>query len=238
MADGSVSGTNRDAFAGGFVAAIVQDKALDECVDMGHWLASLSIRELGPRYVLCDSTRPFPNRAVFLRSVRGSFICGLPLFEGVHTASAKNVGQKGTEHVTSPSRGRSQEHGIPEKEIHKETPPGSLLSTTSTCFLTFLSSLISFPSITPPSPFHLATHFISSHMDNLILPPTGSPFSVSRYLIRIHFPSFPSLSFHASTKKEKTHELTDSTNHALGNENSYPFPKQTFKPSSSATSSS
>jgi len=52
----TVVGTNRDAFAGGFVAGIVQGKALDECVDMGHWLASLSIKELGPRYVLCYFT--------------------------------------------------------------------------------------------------------------------------------------------------------------------------------------
>ena len=42
---------NSDAFAGGFVAGIVQGKSLDESVDMGHWLASLSIKELGPQYV-------------------------------------------------------------------------------------------------------------------------------------------------------------------------------------------
>ena len=41
-----------DAFAGGFVAGIVEGKPLDESIDMGHWLASLSIRELGPQYVL------------------------------------------------------------------------------------------------------------------------------------------------------------------------------------------
>ncbi|KAI9669794.1 MAG: adenosine kinase [Trizodia sp. TS-e1964] len=39
-----------DAFAGGFVAGIVQGKTLEESVDMGQWLASLSIRELGPSY--------------------------------------------------------------------------------------------------------------------------------------------------------------------------------------------
>ncbi|KAA6411985.1 MAG: adenosine kinase [Lasallia pustulata] len=39
-----------DAFAGGFVAGIVQGKSLEECVDMGQWLASLSITELGPSY--------------------------------------------------------------------------------------------------------------------------------------------------------------------------------------------
>ena len=42
---------NRDAFAGGFIAGIVEGKSLDESVDMGHWLASLSIKELGPQYV-------------------------------------------------------------------------------------------------------------------------------------------------------------------------------------------
>ncbi|KAL9128896.1 MAG: hypothetical protein Q9217_002518 [Psora testacea] len=41
-----------DAFAGGLVAGIVEGKPLDECIDMGHWLASLSIRELGPQYVI------------------------------------------------------------------------------------------------------------------------------------------------------------------------------------------
>lgn len=38
-----------DAFAGGFCAGIVQGKTLDESIDMGHWLANLSIRELGPQ---------------------------------------------------------------------------------------------------------------------------------------------------------------------------------------------
>lgn len=37
-----------DAFAGGFVAGLVQGKSLEECVDRGHWLARLSIQELGP----------------------------------------------------------------------------------------------------------------------------------------------------------------------------------------------
>ena len=37
-----------DAFAGGLVAGLVQGKSLDECVDMGQWLAMLSIQELGP----------------------------------------------------------------------------------------------------------------------------------------------------------------------------------------------
>lgn len=48
----------RDAFAGGFVAGIVEGKSLDESIDMGHWLASLSIKELGPQYV--PSCRSLP----------------------------------------------------------------------------------------------------------------------------------------------------------------------------------
>jgi adenosine kinase len=39
-----------DAFAGGFVAAIVQGKSLEKAIDMGQWLAKLSIQELGPSY--------------------------------------------------------------------------------------------------------------------------------------------------------------------------------------------
>ncbi len=37
-----------DAFAGGFVAGIVQGQPLEKCIDMAHWLAKLSLRELGP----------------------------------------------------------------------------------------------------------------------------------------------------------------------------------------------
>ncbi|KAI9836319.1 MAG: adenosine kinase [Thelocarpon superellum] len=37
-----------DAFAGGFLAGIIQGKDLDTAVEMGHWLAGLSIRCLGP----------------------------------------------------------------------------------------------------------------------------------------------------------------------------------------------
>ena len=47
-----------DAFAGGFVAGVVEGKPLDESIDMGHWLASLSIRELGPQYVHSLLTEP------------------------------------------------------------------------------------------------------------------------------------------------------------------------------------
>lgn len=37
-----------DAFAGGLLAGIVEGKSLEESVDMGQWLARLSIQELGP----------------------------------------------------------------------------------------------------------------------------------------------------------------------------------------------
>lgn len=40
-----------DAFAGGFLGGLVQDNPVETCVDMGQWLASLSIQELGPAYV-------------------------------------------------------------------------------------------------------------------------------------------------------------------------------------------
>jgi adenosine kinase len=44
-----------DAFAGGFMAGLTQGKSLAECVNMGQWLARLSIQELGPSY-------PFPKQ--------------------------------------------------------------------------------------------------------------------------------------------------------------------------------
>jgi adenosine kinase len=44
-----------DAFAGGLVAGIVAGKPLDTCIDLGQWLAKLSIRELGPSF-------PFPKQ--------------------------------------------------------------------------------------------------------------------------------------------------------------------------------
>jgi adenosine kinase len=54
---GSCQVTNKlsDAFAGGFMAGVVQSKSLDTCVDLGQWLAKLSIKELGPSY-------PFPKQ--------------------------------------------------------------------------------------------------------------------------------------------------------------------------------
>lgn len=37
-----------DAFAGGLLAGIVEGKTLEESIDIGQWLARLSIQELGP----------------------------------------------------------------------------------------------------------------------------------------------------------------------------------------------
>ena len=37
-----------DAFAGGFLAGLMEGKPLEACIDMGQWLARLSIQELGP----------------------------------------------------------------------------------------------------------------------------------------------------------------------------------------------
>lgn len=39
-----------DAFAAGFIAGLVQDKDIDTAIDMGQWLAKLSLQELGPSY--------------------------------------------------------------------------------------------------------------------------------------------------------------------------------------------
>ncbi|KAK3186520.1 adenosine kinase [Lecanicillium sp. MT-2017a] len=44
-----------DAFAGGLLAGLVQGKPLETAIDMGQWLARLSIQELGPSY-------PFPKQ--------------------------------------------------------------------------------------------------------------------------------------------------------------------------------
>ncbi|KAL4800970.1 Ribokinase-like protein [Aspergillus venezuelensis] len=44
-----------DAFAGGFAAGVVQGKTLEESIDLGQWLAKLSIQELGPSF-------PFPKQ--------------------------------------------------------------------------------------------------------------------------------------------------------------------------------
>lgn len=44
-----------DAFAGGFVAGVVQGDTLENSIDKGQWLAKLSIQELGPSY-------PYPKQ--------------------------------------------------------------------------------------------------------------------------------------------------------------------------------
>ncbi|KAK3725511.1 adenosine kinase [Vermiconidia calcicola] len=44
-----------DAFAGGFMAGVAKGETLDKCIDMGSWLAALSLRELGPAY-------PYPKK--------------------------------------------------------------------------------------------------------------------------------------------------------------------------------
>ncbi|GEQ68770.1 hypothetical protein JCM33374_g2439 [Metschnikowia sp. JCM 33374] len=44
-----------DAFAAGFIAALVEEKSLPEAVSVGQWAASLSIQEVGPTF-------PFPKQ--------------------------------------------------------------------------------------------------------------------------------------------------------------------------------
>lgn len=39
-----------DAFAGGFLGALVEGKSIVESVDVGQWLASVSLQELGPSF--------------------------------------------------------------------------------------------------------------------------------------------------------------------------------------------
>ncbi|PYH99462.1 Ribokinase-like protein [Aspergillus ellipticus CBS 707.79] len=53
----SINDTNGagDAFCGGFCAGLVQGKSLEESIDVGQWLASLSIQELGASF-------PFPKQ--------------------------------------------------------------------------------------------------------------------------------------------------------------------------------
>lgn len=46
-----------DAFAGGFFAGVAKGEKLETCVDMGSWLAALSLRELGPSYVSPERDR-------------------------------------------------------------------------------------------------------------------------------------------------------------------------------------
>lgn len=56
------------------MAGIVEGKSLEESVDMGHWLASLSIRELGPSYVLA---LPFQQQAKNLCQTPQNSLCTL-----------------------------------------------------------------------------------------------------------------------------------------------------------------
>lgn len=44
-----------DAFAAGFFAGVAKGEHVDRCVDMGQWLAALSLRELGASY-------PYPKK--------------------------------------------------------------------------------------------------------------------------------------------------------------------------------
>ena len=39
-----------DAFAGGFMAGLTKGEDLETSIDMGQWLAALSIQEVGPSY--------------------------------------------------------------------------------------------------------------------------------------------------------------------------------------------
>lgn len=51
-----------DAFAGGFLAALVEKKSLADAVDLGQWAASLSIQEIGPTF-------PFPKKTYNTKSI-------------------------------------------------------------------------------------------------------------------------------------------------------------------------
>lgn len=46
-----------DAFAGGFLAGLVQDKPLRESIDIAQWLGSLNVKSLGPRFVLITAPK-------------------------------------------------------------------------------------------------------------------------------------------------------------------------------------
>ena len=59
-----------DAFAGGFMAGLVDGKDIKTCVDMGQWLAMLSIQELGPSYVSHSLFTPSSD-CVFVRLLFG-----------------------------------------------------------------------------------------------------------------------------------------------------------------------
>ena len=52
LADSEIVDTNGagDAFAGGFVGAFVSSKSLEECVEAGHKMGSMSVQLVGPQY--------------------------------------------------------------------------------------------------------------------------------------------------------------------------------------------
>lgn len=57
LAEDKVTDTNGagDAFASGFIAALVEGKSIPQAVDVGQWAAALSIQEIGPSF-------PFPKQ--------------------------------------------------------------------------------------------------------------------------------------------------------------------------------
>jgi adenosine kinase len=75
-----------DAFAGGFLAGLVESKDLATCVDMGMWLAAKSLKELGPSYVDFPFF-PFLSFLlffVFRRSLRRPWLRSLSCFDASH----------------------------------------------------------------------------------------------------------------------------------------------------------
>lgn len=56
-----------DAFAGGFLAGIIESKPLDQCIDMGQWLARLTLSGVGASYVLTIPSRAPPFEVPYQR---------------------------------------------------------------------------------------------------------------------------------------------------------------------------
>lgn len=52
LGDDKIVDTNGagDAFAGGFIGALVAGKTLDECVEVGHKLGAMCVQQVGPQY--------------------------------------------------------------------------------------------------------------------------------------------------------------------------------------------
>ncbi|KAG6841573.1 hypothetical protein C0991_009608 [Blastosporella zonata] len=52
LADGEIVDTNGagDAFAGGFLGGLVAGKSLEECVEVGHTLGAMCVKQVGPTY--------------------------------------------------------------------------------------------------------------------------------------------------------------------------------------------